>query len=128
MQNRNIIRSGEALTYWQQHLDAQMSSGLNQSAYCREHNISDKYFSAWKGKLLKTANKKSDDVLLVPVSIKSSIASTKMITELSSDTVNSSPVIHSLKMNFPNGVSVDVSAPSESAFLSLMTHLAQLPC
>lgn len=128
MQNRNTLRSSEALTYWQQHLDAQLSSGLKQSAYCREHNISDKYFSAWKGKLRKTASKTSDDVQLVPVSIKSSIAPTKLIAELPSDTVNSSPAIHSLKMNFPNGVSVDVSAPNESTFLSLMTHLAQLPC
>lgn len=64
MQNRNVIRSSEALIYWQQHLDAQLSSGLKQSAYCREHNISDKYFSAWKNKLRKTASKTSDDVQL----------------------------------------------------------------
>lgn len=128
MENRNTLRSSEALTYWQQHLDAQMSSGLKQSAYCREHNISDKYFSAWKAKLRKTVSKKSDDVHLVPVSINRSIAPTEPIAELPSDTLNSLPAIHSLKMNFPNGVSVDVSTPSESTFLSLMTHLAQLPC
>jgi hypothetical protein len=129
MQNRNVIRSSKAITYWQQHLDAQLSSGLKQSAYCREHNISDKYFSAWKAKLRKTPSKKtSDDVQLVPVSIKPSIAPTKLSADLPSDTVNTGAVIHSLKMNFPNGVSVDVSAPNELTFLSLMTHLAQLPC
>ncbi len=87
IQNRNVIRSCETITYWQQHLDAQMSSGLKQSAYCREHNISDKYFSAWKGKLRKTASKKSNDVQWVPVSIKRSIAPTKPIAELPSDTI-----------------------------------------
>lgn len=128
MQNRNTLRSSKALTYWQQHLDAQLSSGLKQSAYCREHNISDKYFSAWKAKLRKTAGGNSENLQLVPVSIKPSIAPTKLIAALASDALNTSPVIHSLKMNFPNGVSVDVSTPSESTFLSLMTHLAQLPC
>jgi hypothetical protein len=38
---------------WQQRLNAQRSSGIPQTQWCRENGIEPKYFSLWKGKLAK---------------------------------------------------------------------------
>lgn len=46
-------RSARIRAKWQQHISAQQASGLTQSAYCREHGLSIKYFSLWKSKLAK---------------------------------------------------------------------------
>jgi hypothetical protein len=50
-QRRPSRRSVATRAKWQHHLNVQASSGLKQSAYCREYGLNAKYFSLWKRKL-----------------------------------------------------------------------------
>jgi hypothetical protein len=38
--------------YWQEQMDAWQASGLSQSRYCRENNLSMSTFNCWKRKLI----------------------------------------------------------------------------
>jgi len=117
MQNRNTNRSSKARVHWQHHIEAQAASGLTQSAYCREHQLNNKYFSLWKRKLRKAAS----DVQMIPTVVKTEAAAKKMPSDGSTNS-------GLLKLTFPTGVILEFAAPNESTFLSLRTHLAQLPC
>ncbi len=50
--NKPLSRTFQAAR--QKHIDAQATSGLSQSDYCRAHQLGIKYFSFWKSKLRKT--------------------------------------------------------------------------
>ena len=114
---------------WQQHIDAQVVSGLSQAAYCREHQLKEKYFSLWKGKLRKATISVAasvTDIDLIPVVVKNTHNTS---AECSAPITSVSPSIYSeIKLTFPNGVAMELRLPNETVLLPLITQLIQLPC
>jgi hypothetical protein len=114
---------------WQQHIDAQVGSGLSQAAYCREHQLNEKYFSLWKGKLRKVTTSAVADVTsigLIPVVVKNA---SKTNAECSAPTTSVSPSIYiDMKLTFPNGVAMELRLPNETVLLPFIIQLIQLPC
>ena len=120
---------------WQKHVNAQATSGLSQSDYCRTHLLNIKYFSFWKGKLRKAtelaAQSDVNSIDLIPIVVKN--ASNKKTAQPAPTTgtpiifANSSIYID-MKLTFPNGVAMELRLPNETVLLPFITQLIQLPC
>ncbi len=57
---------------WQQIIQDQQTSGLNQTQYCSSHNISLPSFYSWKNKLKKSEAQKDTGWLELPTELPSS--------------------------------------------------------
>ena len=105
---------------WQQRLNAQRSSGIPQTQWCRENGIEPKYFSLWKGKLAKLAAAKAVCVPtrahLVPVTVLPNAVSAAL------------PSGFGLTVALPNGVSVSFNVSDLLNVAPLLRELAGLPC
>ena len=93
--------------FWKTHLDNWEESGLNQSEYCRQHNLIYHRFGYWKARF-KSRN--------LPV---------KFVQVASSEPINSSPSF--LKLNLPRGCQVEIPDDfSEDTLKRLLTTLQEL--
>jgi hypothetical protein len=105
---------------WQQRLNAQSSSGIPQTQWCRENGIEPKYFSLWKGKLAKLAAAKAacapTEVHLVPVTVLPNAVTAAWPSGLG------------LTVTLPNGLSVSFNVPDLLNVAPPLRELAGLPC
>jgi hypothetical protein len=121
---------------WQAHIDAQMISGLSQAGYCRQHGISAGSFSAWKQKLnsVTTESRQSGQALksgvppkkqtVIPVIVKNEL---RDVNTPSFEAESPSDQIK-LKATLPNGIALELTVLSESAFTRVLSQLGQWPC
>ena len=113
-------RRVEIRQLWQQRLNAQRSSGIPQTQWCRENGIEPKYFSLWKGKLAKLAAAKAvcvpTEAHLVPVTVLPNAV--KVVP----------PSGLGLTVTLPNGVSLSLNIPDSLHVAPLLRELAGLPC
>ena len=107
---------------WQQHVDAQLASGLTQAAYCREHALSAASFGWWKRKLqgqTPAAPEKSavpKTPTLVPV---------RIIAE--SEPVPSNNLSESMLIHFPNGITAEITL-TEDTLPRVLELVGSLKC
>lgn len=123
---RQSRRSAMVRTRWQHFVSAQRSSGLTQSAWCRQNGINPKYFSLWKSKLSKAAalvSSPSEDraLSLVPVTIRRGGVVT--IRPESADAM-----ALSVRVTLTNGVALTLQMASAQRLAPLLAELARLPC
>lgn len=52
---------------WEGHVSTWSQSGLTQSAYCREHGLLPKLFSAWVGRVKRSSAELLTPLTMVPV-------------------------------------------------------------
>ncbi len=120
---------------WQKHIDAQVTSGLSQSDYCRAHQLGIKYFSFWKSKLRKTTKPavsvNDNSIALIPVVVKNEsnnkVKLSEPITSTPTTSLNHSIYID-MKLTFSNGVAMELRLLNETILLPFITQLIQLPC
>ncbi len=84
-------------TEWKHHLDAWKRSGLSQTEYCRQHDLNNKVFSLWKGKLAKKSLKVSES---------------KQPTLVPSSVIEKTHVDIPVVLKLPNGVELKLSVLS----------------
>jgi hypothetical protein len=118
---------------WQKHVNAQATSGLSQSDYCRAHQLSIKYFSFWKGKLRKAAKPAAhsdvNSIDLIPVLVKNASNKKTALSASTAPTMSTPPSNGiDIQLSFPNGVVMELRLPNETALLPFITQLIQLPC
>ena len=56
----------EKRRFWQQHVEGWQQSGMNQSAYCRRHDLNIHQFYRWRRRIMATA---PSPVSFLPVAI-----------------------------------------------------------
>ena len=62
---QNSLTSKSKRTFWQQHIENQISSGLTQAKYCLESGLNKNTFTCWKSKLKQL----DSPALFLPVSV-----------------------------------------------------------
>jgi hypothetical protein len=132
--------------WWQLNVEAQQASGLSQAAYCQQHGLDKGSLSQWKTKLAKpapatvdagptapakakpkTRRKAKTKSRLVPVVVK---ADSPTASEKASSTVRhqQQPIDLIIKARLPNGIILELLAPSVSSLSTLMIELARVSC
>ena len=122
-------RSAEARAKWAAHVAAWRERGGRQSEYCRERGLDPKYFSIWKGRLLRLVTAqakeppKQPQPTLVPV----------VIAPMPPDQLVGRPepardVEFGLGVTLPNGIALNFRLPSVRALPPLLAELSRLSC
>jgi hypothetical protein len=68
---------------WEGHVIAWSRSELTQSAYCREHGLLPKLFSAWVGRVKRSSAELSKPLTMVPVVVERHGGHDKFISPIS---------------------------------------------
>jgi hypothetical protein len=125
-------RSAEVRAKWGAHVSAWQSGGGRQSEYCRERGLDPKYFSIWKGRLLRAGATHSNLAPsqtapplpgLVPVRMKPA-----RIDELVGRPGPLGDVEFGLGVTLPNGIALNFRLPSVRALPPLLAELSRLSC
>ena len=125
-------RSSEVRAKWAAHVSAWQAGGGRQSEYCRERGLDPKYFSIWKGRLLRAgaaagilAPSQSASPLpgLVPVMVRpagmdESVGRPEPIRDAE----------FGLGVTLPNGITLNFRLPSVRTLLPLLAELSRLSC
>ncbi len=85
--------------FWQQHVEGWQQSGLNQSAYCRRHDLKTQQFYRWRQRIMATAQ---SPVSFLPVA-------------LAAAPRDSQP---SIRIHTPNGFSIEIDSHGGGVELS----------
>lgn len=68
---------------WEGHVSAWSKSGLTQSAYCREHGLLSGTFSAWVGRVKRSAAGLPTPLTMVPVVVQRHVDHAKFTSPVS---------------------------------------------
>jgi len=74
--------------FWSDHIQAWQSSGLSQSAYCREHDLCSQKLSYWKRKFLSSP-------VLVPQAANSGFARMRILTIMNTHSYHREHLLYS---------------------------------
>lgn len=97
---------------WKKHLENWRSSGMTQTAYCRQHDLKDHQFTYWKKRLVHT----DSAVTFAPVKIRR--------------TLSSSPAMNpsTLRLNLARDLQIEIRPGFDPQHLRLLiTTLRSLP-
>jgi hypothetical protein len=127
-----VQRSAEVRAKWAAHVSAWQAGGGRQSEYCRERGLDAKYFSIWKGRLLRAGAAHSNLAPsqtvpplpgLVPVMVKPA-----RIDELVGRSGPTRDAVFGLGVTSPNGIALNFRLPSVRGLPPLLAELARLLC
>jgi len=96
--------------FWSDHIQAWQTSGLSQSAYCRQHDLCTQKLSYWKRKILSSP-------LLVPQAANSGFARIQV------DEQSASNAVFELSLQFPDGTQL-LGIPADN--LTLIKSLVEV--
>lgn len=125
--------SARTIAKWQQHIAAQQTSGLRQSAGTAASTISAPNISAcgsvgwqhWK-RGSETAITETAKPELIPVIVKPETAATKSMPAILA--ITAPPKSFIVKAQLPNGLALESVWPAAQALSPLLTELVQLSC
>ena len=100
--------SSERQRYWQDLIHQQQHSGLSIAAFCRQHDLSQPSFYAWRARLTnELPQMNSTAISFVPLSLPAS-----------------RPAIFTVRL--PNGVQLDVPSDFDEAALTRLVRVVRI--
>lgn len=125
-------RSAEVRAKWAAHVSAWQAGGGRQSEYCRERGLDPKYFSIWKGRLLRAGVAHSNLAPSQPAAPLPALVPVMVKPARMDESVGRSEPIRDaefgLGVTLPNGIALNFRLPSVRALPPLLAELSRPSC
>jgi len=125
-------RSAEVRAKCAAHVSAWQAGGGRQSEYCRERGLDPKYFSIWKGRLLRAGVAHSNLAPSQPAAPLPALVPVMVKPARMDESVGRSEPIRDaefgLGVTLPNGIALNFRLPSVRALPPLLAELSRLSC